>query len=228
MESALLAFLIIVHIRNIYINNYIGSIGNDLLLLQLSRMLRFLTSLLFLAPHRNTLSINKSILNPSTSCRLIQSSEVKPSFIADSFVLHSAKMAGTHLQNFSTNYFQDIDRPGNALELLASSLDYLVQSSVGNATELLLNVIRLGDEHFNDTSEFSSYTAISESVAGGESSENQQSIESAYKAKGYQKVRGCSSNVWLGVTFDNEDKVVIDGYADSRISRGLLALLITV
>lgn len=77
-----------------------------------------------------------------------------------------------------------------------------------NSTSTLLNLVALGDK-FSDKDSMGNYSLL-------------------HVSKRWQRVPGCLSEVYVGAETDEDGRVYIEGFADSRIARGLLALVCEV
>ena len=82
----------------------------------------------------------------------------------------------------------------------------------GNATDMLKNLIRMGDEWW----------------AGEEASIKEINVNVAEDMAGFTRVPGCLSTVYVNVDVQPDQTVTISGMADARIARGMLALFVKV
>eukprot|EP01035_Chromulina_nebulosa_P019269 gene19269-25126_t len=87
-------------------------------------------------------------------------------------------------------------------------MESIYHESNGNSTKVLLNIIKYGDIHFGS---------------------NDPSWRITNSSSHWVKVNGCMSNVWIGakiVESYSQQMVSVEGEADSRIARGMLAIII--
>ena len=104
----------------------------------------------------------------------------------------------------------DNKRSDGELEALLQLRD--VVSANSNATQMLLNLIGLGDRWW-DT----------------ECSEEHKNLNMMDEvASGFTQVPGCMAKVHLKVDVDKDQMVAIAGSADARVARGMLAFFVKV
>lgn len=136
----------------------------------------------------------------------------------------------------------DVSVKVSQITSLTNTLDYLDISSKGNTTKLLLLLVDIGDRYYKDNIDNNhdntdvKFSRLNHDESDDESSQFNSfqqsdtltSQESYIKVHG-DKVKGCLSNVWILTTVDHSTGLLhIQGIADSRVSRGMLALILNV
>lgn len=137
-----------------------------------------------------------------------------------SFFLHACgylvrRFRSKPLNRFNFDRSGQTNEPRNIINIVKSILNE------NNKTESLLNIIAYGDKFLEKSS--------SDNVREQVSDFSRNIFLSSLNANGWNKVPGCLSDVRVKASIIAESNVVsVIGVADSRIARGLIAILCDV
>jgi hypothetical protein len=110
---------------------------------------------------------------------------------------------------------------------ILSALDELSDIAQGNATALLLELVRRGDQHHHQSSCHSHSHGQTSALLPLDSQPTPR------KQHPSEKVKGCMANVYIDTAISDSDsdgrhQLLLNGSSDSRVSQGLLAILVQV